>query len=180
MIESRNVSRREAIRFNSSKYSSRDNFCNFCFLIILSQASPSHELSRTIDSPIVFVFIHSLILSPPKLALAAAVPQLEMTLPLRKKGVVNNIFRIPIFVGLLRDDCLYEDQDVEEALRRIPRHLVDERNYRLLRAIQLSIQKTILPKEEWTKCHEDVLYLSPMVNQVRREREEREKWESEY
>jgi ubiquinol-cytochrome c reductase subunit 7 len=57
--------------------------------------------------------------------------------------------------GLHHDDCYDEDiPDVKEALRRLPAHLVDERNFRIMRAMQLSIQKTILPKEEWVKFEE--------------------------
>ncbi|KAM3967516.1 ubiquinol-cytochrome C reductase complex 14kD subunit [Aphomia sociella] len=82
--------------------------------------------------------------------------------------------------GLLRDDCLHETDDVKEALRRLPDHVVDERNFRIIRAVQLSIQKTVLPKEEWTKYEEDKLYLSPIVDQVKKERLERENWEKEY
>ncbi|VVC93326.1 cytochrome b-c1 complex subunit 7-like [Leptidea sinapis] len=82
--------------------------------------------------------------------------------------------------GLVRDDLLYENEDVKEALRRLPDHVVDERNFRLIRAIQLSLQKTILPKEEWTKFEEDKLYLTPIVKQVKKERAERENWEKEY
>lgn len=82
--------------------------------------------------------------------------------------------------GLLRDDCLHETPDVTEALRRLPAHVVDERNFRMIRAIQLSLTKTILPKEEWTKYEEDKLYLTPIVEQVKKEREERENWEKNY
>lgn len=46
--------------------------------------------------------------------------------------------------------------------------------------MQLSLQKTILPKSEWTKYEEDQLYLSPTVEQVKKERLEREQWEKEY
>ncbi|XP_047507338.1 cytochrome b-c1 complex subunit 7-like [Pieris napi] len=79
--------------------------------------------------------------------------------------------------GLLRDDCLHETEEVTEALRRLPQHVVDERNYRLVRAVQLSVTKTILPKEEWTKFEEDKLYLTPIVDQVKKEKQERENWE---
>lgn len=59
-------------------------------------------------------------------------------------------------LGLMTDDLLHDmDDDVVEALRRLPQNLHDERNYRMLRAIQLNIQKSILPKEQWTK-YEDV------------------------
>ncbi|XP_026317370.1 cytochrome b-c1 complex subunit 7-like isoform X2 [Hyposmocoma kahamanoa] len=90
--------------------------------------------------------------------------------------------RTPVLCkSLYRDDCLYEgDPDVEEALRRLPKHLIDERNFRLIRAIQVNITKHYLPKEEWTRYEDDVLYLSPIVDQVRKERLEREKWEKEH
>ena len=78
--------------------------------------------------------------------------------------------------GLMRDDLLYEDSDVKEALHRLPQNLIDERNYRILRATQLSITKSVLPKEEWTKLENDVLYLTPYVNEVIKERREREEW----
>lgn len=82
--------------------------------------------------------------------------------------------------GLLRDDCLHETEDVIEAMRRLPQNVIDERTFRQVRAIQLSAQKTILPKEEWTKYEEDQLYLTPIVEQVKKERLEREEWEKNY
>lgn len=82
-----------------------------------------------------------------------------------------------IFAGLHRDDCLYENEDVKEAVRRLPRKLYDERNYRIMRALHLSMTKTILPKEQWTKYEEDVKYLEPYLKEVVKEREEREDWE---
>lgn len=71
---------------------------------------------------------------------------------------------------------MYEYPDVKEAIRRLPRKLYDERNYRLIRAMQLSMTKTVLPKEEWTKYEEDVKYLEPYLDEVIREREEKEDW----
>lgn len=50
----------------------------------------------------------------------------------------------------MHDDVLYETPDVEEAIRRLPTKVVDERNYRIMRALQLSGQKKYLPKAEWT------------------------------
>ncbi|XP_043065017.1 cytochrome b-c1 complex subunit 7 [Drosophila ficusphila] len=78
--------------------------------------------------------------------------------------------------GLHRDDCLYENEDVAEAVRRLPKKLYDERNYRILRALHLSMTKTILPKEQWTQYEEDIKYLEPYLNEVVKEREEREEW----
>ncbi|XP_033339581.2 cytochrome b-c1 complex subunit 7 [Megalopta genalis] len=81
--------------------------------------------------------------------------------------------------GLMRDDCLHEDADVEEALRRLPKRLVEERTFRLIRAAQLNLQQRVLPKEEWTKYEEDVLYLTPLIEEVKREKEERERYEAQ-
>ncbi|XP_022911819.1 cytochrome b-c1 complex subunit 7-like [Onthophagus taurus] len=83
-------------------------------------------------------------------------------------------------LGLMRDDLLFEDDDVKEALKRLSQAKIDERNYRILRATQLDIQKSILPKDKWTKLEEDELYLTPLVNQVIKEREEREEWSKNY
>merc|ERR1712080_133739 len=50
--------------------------------------------------------------------------------------------------GLYHDDALYETEDVIEALKRIPPHLLDERAFRIQRAIQCSVMKTVLPKDQ--------------------------------
>lgn len=79
--------------------------------------------------------------------------------------------------GLHHDDCYDEDNsDVKEAVRRLPAHLVDERNFRIVRAMQLSLQKIILPKEEWVKFEEDNKYLQQYLEEVIRERQEKEEW----
>lgn len=59
--------------------------------------------------------------------------------------------------GLHHDDVLQENEDVSEALRRLPAHKHDERSFRIIRAMQLTIQKIELPKEEWTKFEEVIL-----------------------
>ncbi|XP_056632671.1 cytochrome b-c1 complex subunit 7-like [Diorhabda sublineata] len=82
--------------------------------------------------------------------------------------------------GLWRDDILHENEDVKEALKRLPQNKLDERNFRILRATQLSLTHSILPKEQWTKLEEDKLYLTPIVEQVIKERKEREEWNKLY
>ncbi|XP_075995459.1 cytochrome b-c1 complex subunit 7 [Genypterus blacodes] len=79
-------------------------------------------------------------------------------------------------LGLMRDDTIEENADVKEALRRIPENMYYDRMFRIKRALDLSMKMQILPKTEWTKYDEDVLYLTPYVNEVIREREEREEW----
>lgn len=54
----------------------------------------------------------------------------------------------------MRDDIIYENEDVTEALRRLPKRLVDERNFRIVRAMQMDAAKKILPEEQWTKYEE--------------------------
>lgn len=79
--------------------------------------------------------------------------------------------------GLWRDDLLDDSEpEVKEALKRVPENIVDERNYRILRAVQLSIQKDILPKEQWTKLEDDKLYLTPCLRQVLKEKAEQDEW----
>ncbi|XP_012284711.1 cytochrome b-c1 complex subunit 7-like [Orussus abietinus] len=81
--------------------------------------------------------------------------------------------------GLMRDDVLHVTPEVEEALRRIPKHIRDERNFRLFRAMQLDMNRSILPEEQWTKLEEDVLYLTPYVKEVIKENEEKIQWDKE-
>ena len=65
-----------------------------------------------------------------------------------------NYIYIYINIGLMRDDTLHECEDVKEALKRIPDKLYDERMFRISRALNLSNQKTVLPKVDWTKLEE--------------------------
>ncbi|KFW81092.1 Cytochrome b-c1 complex subunit 7, partial [Manacus vitellinus] len=79
-------------------------------------------------------------------------------------------------LGLMRDDTLYEDDDVKEALKRLPEHLYNERIFRIKRALDLSLKHQILPKDQWVKYEEDNHYLEPYLKEVIRERREKEAW----
>lgn len=70
------------------------------------------------------------------------------------------------------------DENIGEALRRLPQEIKDQRNFRIIRAMQLDCCKRILPKEQWTKYEEDVKYLTPYLEEVMKEKEEKEKWEA--
>jgi len=48
------------------------------------------------------------------------------------------------------EDTLRDTPDVKEAVRRLPKELAEARQYRITRALYLSMRKEILPKEEWT------------------------------
>lgn len=82
--------------------------------------------------------------------------------------------------GLWRDDIRYQDADVTEALKRLDQKTIDERNYRILRAVQCSIQKVYLPKDQWTKLEDDKLYLTPLIEDVVREKHEQKEWSKNY
>ena len=57
-------------------------------------------------------------------------------------------------IGLMRDDTIYENDDVKEAKRRLPENLYNDRVFRIKRALDLSMRQQILPKEQWTKYEE--------------------------
>lgn len=56
--------------------------------------------------------------------------------------------------GLMRDDTIYEDSDVKEALRRLPENMYNDRMFRIKRALDLSMKQQLLPKDKWTKYEE--------------------------
>lgn len=62
----------------------------------------------------------------------------------------------------------------------MPPKLQDERLFRINRALQLSCMHRVLPKEQWTKYEEDVKYLDPYIEEVKREREEQADWEKDH
>ncbi|CAM4498570.1 cytochrome b-c1 complex subunit 7 [Lepidochelys kempii] len=80
-------------------------------------------------------------------------------------------------LGLMRDDTIYEDDDVKVALKRLPENLYNERLFRIKRALDLSMRQQILPEEQWVKYEEDKKYLEPYLKEVIRERLEREEWD---
>nr|XP_054363731.1 cytochrome b-c1 complex subunit 7-like [Mirounga angustirostris] len=76
-------------------------------------------------------------------------------------------------LGLMRNDTIYENDDVKEAIR-LPENLYNDRMFRIKRALDLTMRHQILPKEQWTKYEEDKFYLEPYLKEVIRERKERE------
>lgn len=78
---------------------------------------------------------------------------------------------------MLRDDTINEDSDVKEAIRRLPEPVYNDRMFRIKRAMDLSMKHQILPKDQWTKYEEDAHYLEPYLEEVIRERKEKEEWQ---
>lgn len=77
-------------------------------------------------------------------------------------------------VGLFLQDCYEDTPEVTEAIRRLPADVFDARNKRITLAVHASLNKTYLPKEQWTKYEEDVKYLEPYLEEIRRENAEKE------
>ncbi|XP_028752141.1 cytochrome b-c1 complex subunit 7-2 [Neltuma alba] len=78
--------------------------------------------------------------------------------------------------GLRYDDLYdpYYDLDVKEALNRLPREIVDARNQRLKRAMDLSMKHEYLPDDLQAMQTPFRSYLQEMLALVKKERAERE------
>ncbi|BCS00809.1 ubiquinol--cytochrome-c reductase subunit 7 [Aspergillus luchuensis] len=78
-------------------------------------------------------------------------------------------------LGLKADDLIPEENDVvQKALKRLPPKEAYDRVFRIRRAFQCSISHTLLPAAEQTKPEEDVEYLSPIIREIEKEKQERE------
>uniref|UniRef100_A0A096NED0 Cytochrome b-c1 complex subunit 7 n=2 Tax=Cercopithecinae TaxID=9528 RepID=A0A096NED0_PAPAN len=77
---------------------------------------------------------------------------------------------------LMRDDTIYEDEDIKQAIRRLPENLYNDKMFHIKRALDLTMKHQILPKEQWTKYEEENFYLELYLKEVIRERKEREEW----
>ncbi|KXZ52204.1 hypothetical protein GPECTOR_10g835 [Gonium pectorale] len=77
--------------------------------------------------------------------------------------------------GLRFDDLQdpLKDEDVAEALRRLPPDVIVARNCRLRRALDLSCKHEALPKELLAKQTPELPYLQEALEEVRAERRER-------
>ncbi|KAF7817229.1 cytochrome b-c1 complex subunit 7-2 [Senna tora] len=78
--------------------------------------------------------------------------------------------------GLRYDDLFdpYYDLDVKEALNRLPREIVDARNQRLKRAMDLSMKHEYLPEDLQAMQTPFRNYLQDMLALVKKEKAERE------
>ncbi|CEH17152.1 cytochrome bd ubiquinol oxidase [Ceraceosorus bombacis] len=96
--------------------------------------------------------------------------------PLAKAYAQSSGFRQ---LGLKYDDLLIEENDdVQKALKRLsPREQYD-RAARLRAASQYSVLHRDASKEHWIKPEEDVRYLQPIVDQVKKAEEERAAWDT--
>ncbi|KAF8326352.1 ubiquinol-cytochrome-c reductase complex subunit 6 [Cantharellus anzutake] len=82
-------------------------------------------------------------------------------------------------MGLRYDDLLIEERDdVAKALQRLSPAEQYDRAWRIRRAVQLSILHQNLPKDQWTPVKEDTRYLTPVIENVVKEDEERKFWDN--
>lgn len=75
------------------------------------------------------------------------------------------------------NDCYEDTPEVTEAIRRLPADVLAARNKRIAIAFHASINKTYLPKDQWTKYEEDIKYLEPYLEEVKREWAEKSAYE---
>ena len=76
----------------------------------------------------------------------------------------------------MTDDLTRTNPTVEEALRRLPKDVFQERQFRMARAIGENANKNVLPESEWLKPEQDVSYLRPVIQQVVAEQQEIDDW----
>ena len=77
----------------------------------------------------------------------------------------------------LRLEDLYDpenDLDVDEALNRLPQDVVDARNQRLKRAMDISVKHSELPKDLQEKQTPFAYYMKETLAQIEAENQERE------
>ncbi|RSH77801.1 Cytochrome b-c1 complex subunit 7 [Apiotrichum porosum] len=82
-------------------------------------------------------------------------------------------------VGLKYDDLLVEERDdVAKAISRLSAQESYDRVYRFRVAFQQDLMRRPLPKEQWVKAEDDVRYLTPLVEGVSKEIQERDSWDT--
>ncbi|XP_002732317.1 cytochrome b-c1 complex subunit 7-like [Saccoglossus kowalevskii] len=82
-------------------------------------------------------------------------------------------------LGLMSDDLVRESlPEVKEAVRRLPPDVYDDRQFRIKRALDLSLKHRVLPQDQWTKFEDDKPYLNELVQQVLEEWKEKREWDS--
>ncbi|EPQ28521.1 uncharacterized protein PFL1_03824 [Pseudozyma flocculosa PF-1] len=81
--------------------------------------------------------------------------------------------------GLRYDDLIIEESPrVQKAIKRLPEREAYDRAYRLRQATQLSVLHRELPKEQWTPASQDKRYLTPYVQEIANEEDERVAWDT--
>lgn len=67
-----------------------------------------------------------------------------------------------------------EHETIQEAIGRLPEKVMEERELRLRRGLELHLKGTTLPESQWTTPEEDATtYMEPYLSEVFQELEER-------
>lgn len=105
----------------------------------------------------------------------------EKCLTHRSVGSLYNKFRFKYGyhnqVGLLFHDVRQITPDFIKAVRRLPRELTEQRDFRMSRALHLAAARSILPRDEWLKYEDDIPYLKPYMDIIAQENEDRTSWD---
>jgi len=72
--------------------------------------------------------------------------------------------------GLKVEDLIMETPDVQDALMRLPKEVLSDRDDRIKLAHVLNSARKILPEDKWLKPEEDKAYLAPYIEMVVNER----------
>jgi len=83
--------------------------------------------------------------------------------------------------GLIYDDLRIVNDDVREALSRLPPSVLAARDRRIKTAFDLSLKHKHLPKENWTTIdmERDLAYLEPTLSEVMNEVRLRKKFRAQ-
>lgn len=110
--------------------------------------------------------------------MATAAKVYKATTPSWRLALKKWAFSVSYFnqLGLMYDDVLRDTPVVQEALRRLPDNIKNDRQFRITRALYLSMRKEVLPKDEWTKFEDDVRYLRPIIEEIEKENHEKLEW----
>eukprot|EP01125_Pyxidicula_operculata_P007670 TRINITY_DN2599_c0_g1_i2.p1 TRINITY_DN2599_c0_g1~~TRINITY_DN2599_c0_g1_i2.p1 ORF type:complete len:157 (-),score=49.12 TRINITY_DN2599_c0_g1_i2:145-615(-) len=76
--------------------------------------------------------------------------------------------------GLHFEDVLLETPDVQEALNRLPKEVLSDRDDRIKQALVLNCMGEVLPKDQQPTVEQDVPYLAPYLAEVIQERRDKE------
>ncbi|KIR68694.1 ubiquinol-cytochrome c reductase subunit 7 [Cryptococcus bacillisporus CA1873] len=80
--------------------------------------------------------------------------------------------------GYVLDDLVIEEsKTVQKALSRLPERVAYDRVWRHRQGIMMSMHHSDLPKDKWTPAEKDERYLTPYINQVLAEEQERADWD---
>jgi len=70
----------------------------------------------------------------------------------------------------MEEDTYDECAEVKEALRRLPRNVAEERQYRITRALYLSMRHEVLPQDQWTS-YETVFIILPYFSEQQQQQQ---------